>query len=71
MKPEIHRKIQEDEDFVHFPKLDNSLKKVINKNPDGLEDNKIADILCISVEEVESLYQSAIKKIRQKLKIEV
>jgi DNA-directed RNA polymerase specialized sigma24 family protein len=43
----------------------------MNKNPDGLEDSKIADILCISVEEVESLYQSAIKKIRQKLNIKV
>jgi hypothetical protein len=71
MKSEIHRKIQEDEDFVHCPKFDNSLKKIMNKNPDGLEDSKIADILCISVEEVESLYQSAIKKIRQKLNIKV
>jgi hypothetical protein len=71
MKPDIHKKIAEDEDFVHYPKFENSLKKVLNKNPDGLEDGKIADILCIDKEEVESIYQSAIKKIRQKLNIEV
>jgi hypothetical protein len=71
MKPEIHKKILEEDDFVHCPKLDNSLKKVVNKNPDGLEDNKIADLLGIDSEEVDSLYQSAIKKIRQKLNIKV
>lgn len=71
MKPEVYKKIQEDDDYVHCPKLDNSLKKVLNKNPDGLPDNKIADMLCISIDEVEIIYQSAIKKIRQKLKIEV
>jgi hypothetical protein len=71
MKPEIHKKIQEDEDFVHCPKFNNSLKKVINKNPDGLEDNKIADMLCVSIEEVSSIYNSAIEKIRQKLNIKV
>lgn len=71
MKPEILKKIEEDEDYVHCPKMDNSLKKVINKNPDGLDDQKIADLLCIDVKEVEKLYQSAIKKIRKKLNIEV
>lgn len=71
MKQEILKKIREDEDYVHCPKMDNSLKKIVNKNPDGLEDAKIADLLCVSVEEVEEIYQSAIKKIRHKLNIKV
>jgi hypothetical protein len=71
MRLDIRKKISEDEDFVHSPKFDNSVRKVINKNPNGLDDSKIADMLCIKVEEVELLFQSAIKKIRQKLKIKV
>lgn len=71
MKQETIRKIKEEDDFVNCPKMDNSLKKVMDKHPDGLEDEKIADLLCIDVEEVEAIYQSAIKKIRKKLNIEV
>lgn len=71
MKPEILKKIEEDEDFINSPKTDNSLKKLMNKHPDGLEDSKIADVLCIKIQEVESIYQSAISKIRHKLKIQV
>jgi hypothetical protein len=71
VKQEILKKIKEDEDYVHCPKMDNSLKKIVNKNPDGLDDAKIADLLCVNVEEVEKIYQSAIKKIRHKLNIKV
>jgi hypothetical protein len=71
MKPEMIKKIKEEEDYVYCPKLDNSLKKVLNKNPDGLEDSKIAGLLGIDIQEVERIYQSAVKKIRQKLNIKV
>ena len=71
MKSDILRKTEEEEDFINSPRTDNSIKKLINKNPEGVDDSKIADVLCIKVEEVETLYQSAISKIRQKLKIKV
>jgi hypothetical protein len=71
LKPEIVEKIINDDDFVHCPKLDNSLKKVLEKNPDGLEDNKIAEMLGMTLDDVEKNYQSAVNKIRQKLNIKV
>lgn len=71
MKPEVLKKIQEDEDFIHCPKMNNSIKEILKKNPDGLEDKKIADLLCMQIDEIEEIYQSAIKKLRQKLNIKV
>lgn len=66
----IKKKIMEDEDFVYCPRLGNSLSKLIEKYPDGVDDERIQKILLLSEKEVNEIYESAIKKLRDALKDE-
>lgn len=69
-KKMIKKKIMEDEDFVYCPRLGNSLSKLIEKYPDGVDDERIQKILLLSEKEVNEIYESAIKKLRDALKDE-
>ena len=60
-------KLMEDEDFIDYPKFKNSLKKLIDKYPDGIDNETIAKVLDMTEEEVEQTYQSAIKKLQARL----
>ena len=63
-KKMLKNKIMEDEDFVYCPRLGNSLKKMIEKHPDGIDDERIQKALLLSAKELEEIYESAIKKLR-------
>jgi hypothetical protein len=60
-----------DPDFVYLKKYDFSLKKVLQKYPDGAPDRVIAQALMISEEEVQDLYESIIDKIRQSMRVDL
>ena len=64
---ETKRKIEKEEDFINSPNHRNSLKVFISKNPEGVTNDKIAKVLMITEEEVESIYLSAIQKIKSTL----
>ena len=66
---ETKRRINEEEDFIYCPRLENSIKAMINKNPNGVDDERISRVLLITEDEVKSLYNSAIKKLRKFLGI--
>lgn len=68
-KEKLKEKIKNEEDFIYCPRLGNSLNKFKEKNPDGVDDDKIAKVLLLNTEEVESIFQSAINKIRKGLKL--
>lgn len=61
------QKIIEDEDFIYCPRLGNSLNKLIEKNPEGVEDDRIARVLLISEKEVKDIFTRAVSKIRNKM----
>jgi DNA-binding NarL/FixJ family response regulator len=63
-KEQIKEKIETDEDFVYAPKFDNSLDKLMQEYPDGLENNKIAKHLCLEESTVEYLFRSAVAKLK-------
>jgi hypothetical protein len=65
----IRLRIENEEDFIYYPRLNNSLKLLIQKNPDGLDNDKIAKALMISEKEVEDIFQSAVNKIRDCINI--
>lgn len=67
MKNEKKYKILNDEDFIDYPKFKNSLSKLIEKNPDGVDTETIAKALNMSKEEVEEIYMSAIQKLKNNL----
>jgi hypothetical protein len=69
-KKMIKKKIVEDEDFIYCPRLGNSLSKLIEKHPDGVDDERIQKLLLMSAKELEAIYQSALQKLRNALKDE-
>lgn len=69
MTEEKKRKILEEEDFIDYPKFKNSIKKLIEKYPEGVEDEVISKILHLPKEEVKEKYQISIEKIRKKLSL--
>lgn len=66
---EIKKIIETDDDYIACPKFKNSLKLLISRFPDSVDDDKIAKYLMISESEVKKLYQSAIQKLRKGLKL--
>ena len=70
-KDEVKQKISSDEDFINSKKYDYSISKFIEANPKGVSDNIIASFLCITKEEVQSIYDGVVKKIRHLLKVDV
>jgi hypothetical protein len=67
---EVKVKIATEEDFINYPKFSNSIKKLMAKYQDGVEDEVIAKALMIPKEEVESRFASYIKMARQKMGLE-
>jgi len=65
----LKEKIVTDEDFINYPKFSNSLKELMQRYPDGVEDEVIAKALMIPKEEVQKIFQSFIQKTRSKLGI--
>jgi hypothetical protein len=61
----IKKRIIEDEDFIYCPRLCNSLKKMVDKHPNGVEDGKIQKVLMLSLEEVVEHYNNALIKLRK------
>jgi hypothetical protein len=63
-KEEIAR-ILNDPDYIHSPKHGNSIKRFLDHYPDGAPDGVICKALCISQQELEDIYKSAIIKLRE------
>ena len=69
MIDEKKRKMEEEEDYIDYPKFKNSIKKLIDKYPDGVDNEVIAKVLNMSIEEVEADYANAIKKLQDSLEV--
>lgn len=61
----IKERVDTESDFVNCPILGNSIKRVIDAYPDGVDNDKIGRMLLIPREEVDKLYASAIIKLRK------
>lgn len=59
--------IDNDEDFVYVKRFDYSLKKLLEKYPDGAPDRVIAQALMITEEDVEKTYQHIVQKLKDSL----
>ena len=67
MTEEKKKRINTEEDFIDYPKFKNSVKKLIEKYPDGVDDETIAKVLLMTEEEVNEIYLDSIEKIKNKL----
>jgi hypothetical protein len=66
-KDDILKRIEEDEDYIRCPKFGNSLAKFVSKNSEGVENAAIARLLMIPEEEVERIYEEAVKQLREEM----
>lgn len=62
-----NHKISEDPDFILSKKHGNSLKRFLSENPSGASDSSICKMLDLTQEELETVYLSAIQKLRSTL----
>ena len=67
-KKALRKKIMDDPDFIYCPRLGNSLKKLVDKHPEGIDDERIVKVLLMSAKEVEATYNSALEKLRKLVK---
>jgi len=63
----LKKRILEEEDFIYCPRLGNSLSKLVEKNPDGVDDERIEKVLLMSQEDIKKWYNSALDKLRKVL----
>lgn len=70
-KPEdIKTKVMSEPDFINSKKYRYSMDRYLKNNPTS-PDNIIAHLLCMSEDEVEEVFNNAVIKIRQFMKIQV
>ena len=69
-KNKIKEKIENDPDFINYPKFGNSLRKALESNPDGIKDETMQKMLLMTQEEIDNAYNSAMIKIRDHLGLE-
>lgn len=67
---EARQKLDTDSDFIAVKRFDYSLKKLMERYPEGAPPKVIAQALMMTEDEVEELEQAVITKIREVLKIE-
>ena len=66
---EMRKKIAEEEDFIYCPSAENSLEKFMKKHPNGVNNDKIAQVLMITPEEATEKYEDALEGIREQMKV--
>jgi uncharacterized protein with PIN domain len=68
-KAELHRRIREEIDYIRCPKCGNSLAKFLAKNEeDEVKNSTIARLLMVSEDEVEKIYNDAVRMLRAGMK---
>jgi hypothetical protein len=65
----LKEKIETDDDFINSPSHRNSLKVFMSKNPEGVDNDRIAKVLMITEEEVEEAYEEALAKLKANLAV--
>ena len=60
-------KIDTDEDYIESPKYSNSLKKLLERYPEGTPISTVCKVLVLKSDEVEKIYKRAIMKLRNLL----
>lgn len=67
---ETKKKILEEEFYINSKKYQYNILKYLKKNPSS-PDNISAHLLCMEPKQIQEIYNSAVKKIRQKLNINI
>jgi hypothetical protein len=63
--------IEFDPEYVYLRRYDFSVSKVLERYPDGAPDHIIAQALLCTEDDVQRIYQSAVTKLRDHLKVDL
>lgn len=64
---EINKLIESEEDYIYLKKYDFSLKKLLERYPDGCPNRIIAQALLMSEDDIEELYEQIVEKLKQRM----
>jgi hypothetical protein len=67
---ESKNRITDDPDFINCKRFDFSLKKLLERYPEGCPTRIIANALMLTEAEVEELYEGAIERLRKLMGVE-
>ena len=68
---ETKKRIEAEDDFIYSKRFDNSVQKLLERYPDGASTKLRSQVLLLTEEEVEDIFQKAILKIRKEMKVEI
>lgn len=66
---EAKKKIDTDPDFIFSKRFNNSLKKCLERFPEGAPNKVIAQCLIVTEDEVELIHTQVIEKLRKIMKV--
>jgi hypothetical protein len=64
-KEEKSKKILQDPDYIYCPSQGNSLQKLLEKYPDGVNDEKAAQVLMTTPDKIKQYYDEAVELIKK------
>lgn len=67
---QARKMLHEDPDFIALKRYDYSLKKLMERYPDGCPDRVIASALMITEDDVENMHQEIVLKLRAAMGVE-
>lgn len=70
VKKTAKERIENETDFCYCPRLSNSITNLVEKNPDGVDNERIAKVLLLTEDEVDEIFESALVKLRAALGVE-
>lgn len=71
MDKEIEKKkIENDPDYIYCPSSENSLEKFLTKHPEGVNDEKAAQVLLTTPDKIREYYDEAVELIRRDMGID-
>lgn len=68
---EAKKKVRNDPDYINLKRFNYSLKELLERYPEGAPDRLIAQALMMSEDELESLYNSIVLKLRNAMNVTI
>ena len=66
---EARKRIRHDPNFVYLKRFDFSMEKLLDRYPEGVPNKLIAQALLITEEDVETIYNNIIEKLRKNMNV--
>lgn len=64
---EVSKRLHAEPDFINLKRFDYDMKKLMDRYPEGVPDRLIALALNITEEEVETIYEDIVSRIRSRM----